>query len=323
MLCPLAITGGPEAIHQFSQSLNAIGVDCYVAHVGGKQEVQLAADRIILKTPPHEGMAKYYEAYGPRFLREIALDAQTLVVLPEVLARHHRALTRCGVAIWWLSVDNAYRRLKSVAGLDPEAELRQIFARPDLIHFYQSAYARDWLRDGGAERIYDLGDYTSPLFTTEMATAPSPQPTVSYNGSKGAEQAAAFFAEAPQFEALALRGFSKPELREIFRERMLYVDFGGFPGKDRLPREAAAAGCIVFVHRVGAAAIYEDVPLHDMFKFTEADVASGELRRRLDAAIADPQDAWDRQAQFRAVVAWEKAQFHDQVMRHWGIRRVV
>jgi hypothetical protein len=323
IFCPLAITGGPEAIHQLSLSLSGVGVDCWIIHVGGRQETQLRSDRLVLKTPPHEGMAKFYEAYGPRFRTEIELDAETLVVLPEVLARHNRGLTRCGVAIWWLSVDNAMRRLESVGGVDPEAELGQILTRPDVIHFYQSAYARDWLRSQDVERIYDLGDYTSPLFTAAMAKEASPKPAVSYNGAKGAEIAESFFASAPGLDALALRGFSKPELQEIFRERLLYVDFGHFPGKDRLPREAAAAGCVVFVRKTGAAAVYEDFPLPDAFKFTDEDVASGELMRRLEAVIAEPQAWWARQDQFRSRVAWEKAQFHDQVMRLWGVRRMV
>ena len=41
---------------------------------------------------------------------------------------------------------------------------------------------------------------------------------------------------------------------------------------DRLPREAALAGCIVITNREGAAAHDEDVPLPPEFKFRTFDV---------------------------------------------------
>ncbi|KAL3809235.1 hypothetical protein ACHAXA_005283 [Cyclostephanos tholiformis] len=51
-----------------------------------------------------------------------------------------------------------------------------------------------------------------------------------------------------------------------------YIDFGPHPGMDRLPREAALAGCIVITNREGAAAHDEDVPLPQEFKFRTFDV---------------------------------------------------
>ena len=320
IFCPVAASGGPEAIHQLSLSLHALGVACHIVHTDDRHGARVVDGKLVMLRPPHPTMTQVYAAYAPQYRDEIPIGPDTLIVLPEGLARAQRSFSGCGVAIWWLSIDNVFRALE---GLDAEAELARVLQRPDLFHLHQSAYARDWLRTRGVERLFDLGDYTSPNFTAVPATAPARAPSVSYNGSKGSELAEDFFAANPDFEALALRGFSKPELQAIFRERMLYVDFGHFPGKDRLPREAAVCGGIVFVRRQGAAASYEDFPLPDDFKFSEEDVASGALRARLQAAIADPEGHWARQAQFRSLVAWEKAHFHDQVMRLWGVRRGV
>ena len=46
-----------------------------------------------------------------------------------------------------------------------------------------------------------------------------------------------------------------------------YIDFGPHPGMDRLPREAALAGCVVVTNREGAANFDEDTPLPSQFKF--------------------------------------------------------
>ena len=51
-----------------------------------------------------------------------------------------------------------------------------------------------------------------------------------------------------------------------------YIDFGPHPGMDRLPREAALAGCVVITNREGAANFDEDVPLPSEFKFDEFNV---------------------------------------------------
>ena len=51
-----------------------------------------------------------------------------------------------------------------------------------------------------------------------------------------------------------------------------YIDFGPHPGMDRLPREAALAGCIVLTNREGAANFAKDVPLPEEFKFSKFDV---------------------------------------------------
>ncbi|MDB5448056.1 MAG: hypothetical protein JWQ97_3373 [Phenylobacterium sp.] len=320
ILSPTGVTGGPEAIHQFAQALNRLGVDCHIAYFGPTNVVELKPGRLRCPTPEHRPTMDFYSAYHPQVTDEIALDAETLVVLPETFATTHPRLQACGVAVWWLSVDNA---------LDRQPELREakgradLFGRADLIHLYQSVYAREWLRQNGGERLYDLGDYTNEMFLDSVAKSPSPQPTASYNMRKGADDAQRFFSENPTFDGLGLRDFTKPQLRKIFSERLIYVDFGRLPGKDRLPREAALCGSVVFVHRQGAGAVYDDFPVPDFFKFDLADIESGELRRRLDRVVAEPVAYWRQQDYFRSIVGWEKAQFYDQVMRLWGVGRML
>ena len=321
LLSPAGVTGGPEAIHQFAHALNRLGVECHIAYFGPTNVVELKPGRLRCQTPEHPSTMEFYGAYHPQVTDEIPLDAGTLVVLPETFAATHARLQGCGVAVWWLSVDNALDRQPELREAKGRAEL---FGRADLIHLYQSVYARDWLRRNGAQRLYDLGDYTNEAFLgAAVATAPSPRPTASYNLRKGADDAQRFFAENPAFDGLGLRDFTKPQLRKIFSERLIYVDFGRLPGKDRLPREAALSGSVVFVHRQGAGAVYDDFPIPDFFKFDLRDIDSGELRRRLEMVVADPAAYWAQQAYFRMVVGWEKAQFYDQVMRLWGVGRML
>jgi hypothetical protein len=47
----------------------------------------------------------------------------------------------------------------------------------------------------------------------------------------------------------------------------VYIDFGHHPGKDRMPREAAAAGCCIITSRSGAAGNDLDTPINGRYKF--------------------------------------------------------
>jgi hypothetical protein len=320
IMAPAAASGGPEAIHQLAYSLNSLGVDCRIAYYGADNVVQVSGSRILCRPAGHAPSMEMYREYQPRVAEEIVCDAQTLVILPEVMTAQHGVFRNCGVAIWWLSVDFA---IAHNPALNKPAERAELMAREDLIHFYQSVYAREWLRGAGARTLLDLSDYTNRAYLGLEPAGPSPNPIVAYNLQKGARTAEAFFESRPHFGALGLKGFSKAELRDIYSERLLYVDFGHLPGKDRMPREAAACGSVVFVNHHGAGRFYDDFPLPDFFKFTPADVESGDLARRMDAVIAEPRAHWAQQASFRSLIRWEKATFHDQVMRHWGIRRML
>ncbi|CAN7356283.1 hypothetical protein LJR225_002140 [Phenylobacterium sp. LjRoot225] len=319
IFCPTGVTGGPEAIHQLSHALNAIGVRCSLVHIGPTNTVRVAGGKLIAMEPPHPGVLQAYAEYAPQVPAEIPVDANTLLIFPEGLAWLQHRFVGCGVAVWWLSIDNFFRALGADDDEDADVVLRRVLGRADLIHLHQSVYARDWLRERGVEQLYDLADYTSTAFTAAPARSPSPSPAISYNGAKGSDLAADFFAANPQFDALPLRGYSRGELRAIFRARRIYVDFGHFPGKDRLPREAAVSGSVVFIHRHASGDCYDDFPLPDLFKFTREDALSGALASRLAAAQADPARHWAAQETFRDRVLWEKTQFYDQARRHWGV----
>ncbi len=320
ILCPVGMTGGPEALHQLSYVLNAIGVRSSMVYVGPENAVELQTHRIVCRRPQAPRPMAYYGEYDPQVSAEIPLDAQTLVVLPEAYAARHGGFPNARVAIWWLSVDNAFSAQLPLG----EPAVREAIARaPHVTHLYQSVYAREFLRDAGAVQLHALGDHTSALFARQTIEAPPPEPFCTYNGAKGAELAQTFFAGQPDLQAIALKGFSKPQLRDLFRSRLLYVDFGHQPGRDRMPREAAASGGLIFVRRHGAGAHYDDFAIPDFFKFDLDDVTSGSLAERLAQVVAAPATYWSQQAAFRMSIAWEKATFTQQVMRLFGQREPV
>eukprot|EP00540_Astrosyne_radiata_P019164 CAMPEP_0116843322 /NCGR_PEP_ID=MMETSP0418-20121206/12022_1 /TAXON_ID=1158023 /ORGANISM="Astrosyne radiata, Strain 13vi08-1A" /LENGTH=163 /DNA_ID=CAMNT_0004474059 /DNA_START=20 /DNA_END=511 /DNA_ORIENTATION=- len=65
---------------------------------------------------------------------------------------------------------------------------------------------------------------------------------------------------------------SPEEVRSLLKQAKIYIDFGPHPGMDRLPREAALAGCVVVTNTEGAAFYEKDVPLPAKYKVKKFDV---------------------------------------------------
>lgn len=306
-LCPAMITGGPEAIHQASQMLNQQGLPSDIAYYGGDATVGFADGEVRCDPPTVNPCLTTYEQYEPVVCRRILLRRHHLVVLPEPLAGRARMFGRASVAVWWLSVDNA---LQTLQGIDQQA----LFADRELKHFHQSAYAADFLRRSGVPDSFPLSDYTDAQFTDHVPQVPNAGRSVAYNPAKGADLAAAFFERSPEVGEVPLRGMSKAEIVAALRQTMVYVDFGHLPGKDRLPREAAASGALVFVRKRGAGLFHDDFPIPDFFRFDEDDIASGELSRRVAAVHDQPGAYWAQQEPFRERIRSERAGLYDDLL---------
>ena len=60
------------------------------------------------------------------------------------------------------------------------------------------------------------------------------------------------------------------------------MDFGFHPGQDRLPREAAILKNCIITNKEGSAAIFQDVPIADEFKFNERKSSHEKIRVKID-----------------------------------------
>jgi hypothetical protein len=305
-LCPAMTTGGPEAVHQAAQVLNEQGTTSDIAYYGGDGSVAINDGRLTCVPPTENPCLTAYADYRPVVCTSALLRPHHLIVLPEVLAGHRSLFGRATVAIWWLSVDNVF------VALD-QAAVRSVLTDRSLKHLHQSAYAADFLRSEGVSSSLQLEDFTTTEFTEHEPTGPSSDPAIAYNPAKGADLAKAFFSAHPQMSEVPIQGMSRTDAAATLRRTLLYVDFGHLPGKDRLPREAAASGSVVFLRKLGAGRFHEDFPVPDFFRFAEDDVVSGELFRRITAVQQDPRTFWDQQQALRDAVRSERAGLADQV----------
>jgi hypothetical protein len=213
-------------------------------------------------------------------------------------------------ALWWLSVDNAMGPKSTLR----DEQRRRAWFRLPFLHLTQSAYAADWVTQNGRADRWMLGDYTDPIFTDHSnLTHAQRARRILFNPRKGGDMVKLLEPVLPDWEFSPLQGMSKIQLRELMLGSRYYIDFGHHPGKDRLPREAAASGCVVLTHFAGAARYFEDVPLEPTFKFAATDVSNGRLATALQQIDSAYEPVWRRQHRYRAWIMQEKMVFDAQV----------
>lgn len=269
-----ATTGGVELAHQLVDALTGLNQEAYVAYVD--------QGRIV----PGVKVPAMYQKYRVRVSDAVEDSPENLLVLPEIYFDFLYLFPAIRIACWWMSVDNHYYSaclrdmlrfpwgmkerkdilyrylVQGVRFRNSVADLRRQSNR--IIHFYQSAYALGHLTSLGFRNVAPLSDYIHPdLFVTSRIPK---EDIILFNPKKGKKYVEKLRKHLPDCTFIPLQGFSREQLNEVFDRAKLYVDFGPFPGKDRIPREAVLHGCCLITGRFGASAFQEDLPIPESYK---------------------------------------------------------
>jgi len=303
------VTGGPELLHQLGDALN--------------RETRLAWMLYAPFDKSHETPAPYIRYnVGPARLDDI--DRDSIVVLPEIYTKLIRRFPTPRIYFWWLSVDDFFHHAGFTAPLGPIGgrnliaksyigQLRQHVER----HLYQSEYAREFLVSQSLAPSSRVSDYLAEEYVKELAKpASTPRENlVVYNPKKGRRRTRQILralrqSDGPMPEVVPLAGMTRSQVCELLGRAKLYIDFGGHPGKDRIPREAVALGACVLVNRRGSALNSVDIPIPDEFKIDDrtsgfAKVAADRIR----LMMADFERQSPKFEAYRQKIAAEPADF--------------
>ena len=308
LLCPHVVTGGPEAIHQLSDAIIGFGGEVLIAYYGNQVGLSVE-DSVINCSFAGNPTPQPYRDYRAIVAARIPLTERSLVLYPESVLGWASQPRPFNVGIWWVSVDNAIVKAPQLAY---ESHRNAFLSRNDLIHYFQSEYAHDFLNKGGARRIYPLADYINQRFLSSPKP-PSRDRSITYFPRKGGALASVFFDSHPDLNRLPIENMPQETVHDTLRKSQVYIDFGHHPGKDRVPREAALSGNIVFLHERGAAAFHLDHPLDRFFLFTSADVSNGSLYNRVKKALSEPETVFAAQSIYHSQIFIEREEFLTQV----------
>ena len=315
---PNVVTGGPELLHQFVDELRLIGHEAYIVYYPFDQTYQCPE--------PYQ----CYDAPQSQLLDE----PDALVVIPETATWIGRQIKKARVAVWWLSVDNYLEHygeskikdfFRNRKGFVRPRNLSQrkipIYSMKKYIHFFQSEYARDFLSRRGLSGSM-LTDYLSDVYLdgADNVNLSEKQNIICFNPKKGVKRTDALGSSYPEFKFVPIEGLNRDGVYELLCRSKIYIDFGNHPGKDRLPREAAAAGCCVITGRQGSARNSIDVPLPQRFKLDDSGdgyiAAFGPLVRTV---FSDFSGAYRELAEYREKIKQEKANFKLEVRALFGL----
>jgi len=277
VICPAGVvTGGPEALHQLVDAIRRQGEDAAILYTPDAAAATTAA----------------YRHYDAPSLGHGAIPPGALVVVPETLPHLVAELAGFQKAMWWLSVDFA----------PPGAALAAVD-----VHLAQSDYARAHLAAAGITAM-PLGDYLSRSFHDRGGPRAA---AIAVNASKGARLQRIARIIAPDIHHIPIRDMTPGEVVDTLNRVVAYVEFGAQPGRDRLPREAAACGAVVFARRAGAGANDVDTPLPLEFTFTRAGMPR--MIRELRGVLSNPAPAHRAQAGYRAANVGDRDRFDAHV----------
>lgn len=294
-------TGGTELLHQLVHTLRQKGRNAYIFYY----------------ERPEQGRPPVFDCYDTP-VGQPQSDARHLVIVPETGTHVLKQLPRARKCIWWLSVDNyfAFYRYKRRPGFwrRIKERWRKLSAYRwqrdrDLVHLVQCRYAFDFLAEQNIASHF-LGDYLRDNFLS-IDAVPDKQDWVCFNPKKGLAFTRQLMAAPVPWKWVELANMTPEQMRQTLLSSKVYIDFGHHPGKDRIPREAAMAGCVVITGREGSAANEVDVPIPAAFKIdAQAEAAPRLALEAIGSAIADYTQAVRAQDGYRRRILEEKPEFH-------------
>jgi len=177
-------------------------------------------------------------------------------------------------AIWWLSVDLYYKTIYEVLKKESVDIIFDIISPIPCTHFADCFYAVKHLELFSIPGIMPLRSYIHPkLIKQAKVGANTPKANyVTFNPKKEfeyTEQVIRYCLKRESFDIsfVPLMNLSYDEIAHIYASAKLHIDFGPFPGREYIPREAAINDMCVITGKRGASKYHEDVPVPEKYKF--------------------------------------------------------
>lgn len=314
ILCPpYAVTGGPEALHQLGAALMELGHRVFMVYVSGNSsEIRFSAsameNRVAILPEWENPTPDYYKSYKVPFASSIVDNDRSLIVFPEIYAHLMKEFIGARKAYWWLSLDYGLQTIGECGGLE-------YLKSTGCMMLCQSVYAQRYIQENGFAESYLISDYTRVI--SQVSLPDGREDVVLYN-RKGADVIEIIAPQLPDVEFRLLANMTGEQVHKEMSSAKLFMDFGLHPGMDRMPREAAKLGCCVITNRRGAAAYFEDVPLPELYKFTDPIGSVGEVGKTIRGIFADFDSHSSSLAKYRRRISTEREVFLNSASTIFG-----
>lgn len=297
-LCPAGVTtGGTESIHNLVREFDRIeGVNARILYKGQD-----------LSNP----MPAAYAEYGCRYVTDLTEDYRGVVIFPEIWA--NMALDpryeNCIRAVNWLGID-AY------AFHTPPGAWGAFLDDPEIIHMAQSEYAVDFLHKLGIWKVYRNVDVLNDIFFEDYGE-PMRSSVIAYNPARSNDFTNRLIEKCVKMgmRFQPISGMTREQVAMLLRASKLYIDFGDFPGRDRIPREAVMCGCCIITSTTGSARFDEDFPIQSRYKYDCKDGHIFAIVRTMKSILENYEIHRKDFDHFRTIISMDSRMLTAQCMR--------
>ena len=313
--CPGNIpTGGPELLHQFCSLLIQYGIEVYICYI--------PFQNFNPENPVEDNYRKYCVPYVTNIHEDNPHD---VLIMFETVGELYFSLNRIQKVFWWLSVDNYISNISILVTRHKENALANPLPKlfyfqdteKDTEHWVQSEYARQFVMLNGVheKNIHVVEDYLSQTFLRKAARIDLTQKedAVLFNPRKGLHITQRLIKLAPDIKWFPIQNMTPEQVQFVLSKAKVYIDFGNFPGKDRIPREAAISGCVVITGKRGAAGNDIDINIPAEFKFDETEEALKKAIEKIRYAFENFDEEYSKQKAFRERILDDKRRFENEV----------
>lgn len=269
ILCPPnSATGGPEALHQLGHLLKEMGYKVKMLY--SKRKID----------PVHP----FYKGYDVPYTFKISDSPNNIVVIPESMTNWMARYPLSEKKVWWLSLDfyevlmNSREAKKNWIRkiVVPYKHTEYRFEKDKTVtHWNQSQRTKEFLLTKDLDNpIEYLCDYVTELFFEDLPDFNDfkKEDIITYNPKKGLDKIDPIIKSLPQYKWVPLQGMTRVEMRDLLRKTKLHVDFGYFPGRDKIPREALVSGCCLLTGRDGTSGFKEDLGIPEKYKLHQNEI---------------------------------------------------
>ncbi|MEN3954047.1 hypothetical protein [Ligilactobacillus salivarius] len=277
------ISGGSETLHQFASKIKKNGgqVKMYYPDAKNANEVP-----------------EKFKLYNLEVANEILDKKENILLVPETETKYIFKYKNIQKVIWWLSLDNYYG-FTTMTGLIRSAQrhsipkwLYPIYCpvilikkkitpnyfkfrknRDIAIHLYNCEYVREYLEKKGIPKEkyeYLCGPIREDYFISDEINIEEKQNIVIYNPKKNLEFTKKIIKETAKLrndiKFVPIENMTPKQIIKLMDSAKLYIDFGQFPGPERIPREAVMRKCNILTSTFGSANNNIDVLVPRSFK---------------------------------------------------------
>lgn len=310
ILCPPnKATGGPEALHQLGHLLKNDGYD--VTMLYSKRKLN----------PIHP----FYKDYRIPYTYKIKDSINNIVIIPESMTNWIARYPLAEKKVWWLSLTFYEMAMNS-----REAKknfIRKIFVpfkhteyrfeiNKTVTHWYQSQRTKVFLETKHLDNpLQYLCDYVADVFFEDLPNINDfeKQEIITYNPKKGYDKIEPIIKLLPQYQWIPLSGMTRIEMRNLLRKTKLHVDFGYFPGRDKIPREALISGCCLLTGRDGTAGFKEDLSIPEEYKLYDQEIIPEIIIPKINYIMNNFIEVRKTQETFRNFVLNEKQKMKNDI----------